>query len=96
MSTDRDAPHRTEFDDVAEDSLEELKEHRDDAAASIIDADEADAAASFELPGADLSGEELSVRWCPNKPTSSLARSASWSTTDQAQQAARPSAKMLG
>jgi len=56
---------RTESDDVAEDSLDELKEHRNDAAASIVDVDEADTAASFELPGADLSGEELSVRVVP-------------------------------
>jgi len=51
MATDYDAPRRTESDDVAEDSLEELKEHRNDAAASIIDVDETDVAESFELPG---------------------------------------------
>jgi len=67
MATDYDAPRRTESDDVAEDSLEELKEHRNDAAASIIDVDEADTAESFELPGADLSGEELSVRVVPKQ-----------------------------
>ena len=65
--TDYDAPRRTESDDVAEDSLEELKEHRNDAAASITDVDEADTAESFELPGADLSGEELSVRVVPKQ-----------------------------
>ncbi len=67
MATDYDAPRRTESDDVAEDSLEELKEHRNDAAASIIDVDETDTAESFELPGADLSGEELSVRVVPKQ-----------------------------
>ena len=81
MATDYDAPRRTESDDVAEDSLDELKERRNDAAASIVDVDEADTAESFELPGADLSGEELSVRVVPNKPTSSPARPAFWSTT---------------
>ena len=84
MATDYDAPRRTESDDATEDSLEERKEHRNDAAASIIDIDEADTAESFELPGADLSGEELPVRVVPNKPTSSPARPASWSTTDTA------------
>ena len=39
--------------------------HRNAAAASIVDVDEADTAASFELPGADLSWEELSVRVVP-------------------------------
>ncbi len=67
MATDYDAPRRTESDDVAEDSLEELKEHRIDAAASIVDIDEADTAEFFELPGADLSGEELSVRVVPKQ-----------------------------
>jgi len=51
MATDYDAPRRTESDDVAEDSLEELKERRNDAAASIIDVDETGTAESLELPG---------------------------------------------
>jgi len=42
--------------------LDELTERRNDAAAAVIDVDETDTAESFELPGADLSGEELSVR----------------------------------
>ena len=79
--TDYDAPRRTESDDVAEDSWDELKERRNDAAAAVIDVDETDTAESFELPGADLSGEELSVRVVPNKPMSSAARPASWSST---------------
>jgi len=51
--TDYDAPRRTESDDVAEDSLDELTERRNDAAAAVIDVDETDTAESFELPGAD-------------------------------------------
>jgi len=65
--TDYDAPRRTESDDVAEDSLDELTERRNDAAAAVIDVDETDTAESFELPGADLSGEELSVRVVPKQ-----------------------------
>jgi len=65
--TDYDAPRRTESDDVAEDSLDALKERRNDAAAAVIDVDETDTAESFELPGADLSGEELSVRVVPKQ-----------------------------
>jgi len=51
MATDYDAPRRTESDDVAEDSLEELKEHRIDAAASIIDIDEADTTEPLRTTG---------------------------------------------
>ena len=65
--TDYDAPRRTESDDVAEDSLDELTERRNDAAAAVIDVDETDTAESFELPGADLSGEELTVRVVPKQ-----------------------------
>ncbi len=65
--TDYDAPRRTESDDVAEDSLDALKERRNDAAAAVIDVEETDTAESFELPGADLSGEELSVRVVPKQ-----------------------------
>jgi len=47
--------------------LDELKERRNDAAAAVIDVEETDTAESFELPGADLSGEELSVRVVPKQ-----------------------------
>jgi len=67
MATDYDAPRRTESDDATEHSLDELTERRNDAAASVIDVDETDTAEGFELPGADLSGEELSVRVVPKQ-----------------------------
>ena len=67
MATDYDAPRRTESDDVSEDSLEELKARRNEAKAAAVDVDEGDTAESFELPGADLSGEELSVRVVPKQ-----------------------------
>jgi rhodanese-related sulfurtransferase len=66
MATDYDAPRKTD-DDLSEDSLEELKARRADKSASVIDVDEADAAESHELPGADLSHEELSVRVLPKQ-----------------------------
>src|SRR4029079_15513044 len=62
MATDYDAPRRTETDDVSADSLEELKARRSEAESAVVDVDESDSAENFELPGADLSGEELSVR----------------------------------
>ena len=67
MATDYDAPRRTETDDVSEDSLEELKARRNEAQSSAVDVDESETAESFELPGADLSGEELSVRVIPKQ-----------------------------
>ena len=67
MATDYDAPRRNETDDMAEDSLDELKARRNEAQSSVVDVDETDTAESFELPGADLSGEELSVRVLPRQ-----------------------------
>lgn len=67
MATDYDAPRRTESDDVDGDSLEELKSRRKDAQSSVVDVDEGEAAENFELPGADLSGEELTVSVVPKK-----------------------------
>ena len=67
MATDYDAPRRTNDDEIAEDSLEELKARRNEAQSGEVDVDEGDTAESFELPGADLSGEELSVRVVPKQ-----------------------------
>lgn len=67
MATDYDAPRRNESDDVSEDSLEELKSRRNDAQSAAVDVDEGDSADSFELPGADLSGEELTVHVVPKQ-----------------------------
>ena len=66
MATDYDTPRKTD-EELAEDSLEELKARRVDASSGAVDADEAEAAESFELPGADLSNEELSVRVLPRQ-----------------------------
>jgi hypothetical protein len=66
MATDYDAPRKTD-DDLSEDSLEELKAQRTQKQASSVDVDETEAAEGFELPGADLSNEELSVRVLPKQ-----------------------------
>jgi hypothetical protein len=66
MATDYDAPRKTD-DDLSEDSIEELKARRVDKSASTVDVDETEQAEGFELPGADLSGEELSVRVIPKQ-----------------------------
>ncbi len=52
---------------MSEDSLEELKARRNEAQSAVVDVDETDSAENFELPGADLSGEELSVRVVPKQ-----------------------------
>ncbi|MBW3086154.1 hypothetical protein KEM60_02365 [Austwickia sp. TVS 96-490-7B] len=67
MATDYDAPRKSDDDDLGEDSLEELKARRGDKASSSVDVDETEQAEGFELPGADLSGEELSVRVIPKQ-----------------------------
>ena len=67
MATDYDAPRRNETDETSEDSLDELKARRNEAQSSVVDIDEGDTAESFELPGADLSGEELTVKVIPKQ-----------------------------
>lgn len=64
MATDYDAPRKNE-EELNEDSIEELKSRRTDKQSASVDEDEAEAADSYELPGADLSGEELLVRVLP-------------------------------
>lgn len=66
MATDYDAPRKND-DELAEESIQELQARRADKAASGVDEDELEAAEGFELPGADLSGEELSVRVLPRQ-----------------------------
>ena len=66
MATDYDTPRKTD-DDVDSDSLEELKARRNDKSTSAVDVDEFEAAEGLELPGADLSNEELTVRVLPKQ-----------------------------
>ena len=67
MATDYDAPRKSE-EDLSEDSIEELKTRRADKPTAVVDEDESDIAEGYELPGADLSGEELLVRVLPPQP----------------------------
>ena len=66
MATDYDAPRKSD-DEISEDSIEELKTRRNDKNSGSVDEDEVEAAESFELPGADLSNEELTVRVVPRQ-----------------------------
>ena len=67
MATDYDAPRRSEADELGEDSLEELKARRAEAQSASVDVDETDFNENLELPGADLSGEELTVKVLPKQ-----------------------------
>ncbi len=66
MATDYDAPRKTD-EEQSEDSIEELKARRHEKNSGKVDEDEVEAAESFELPGADLSHEELAVQVVPKK-----------------------------
>lgn len=66
MATDYDTPRKTD-DELNEDSLEELKARRADLAAATVDVDETELAENLELPGADLSNEEFTVRVIPRQ-----------------------------
>ena len=64
MATDYDAPRRDEVD-LGEDSLEELKSRRADAQSASSTSTRPRSRESFELPGADLADEELTVKVLP-------------------------------
>ena len=66
MATDYDAPRKTD-EELAEESIEELKARRAEKASAMVDLDEAELAETIELPGADLSDEALTVRVTPRR-----------------------------
>jgi len=66
MATDYDAPRQSD-EEMSEDSIEALKTRRHDKNSGKVDEDETEAAESFELPGADLSHEELAVEVKPRQ-----------------------------
>ena len=66
MATDYDAPRKTD-EELNEDSIEELKTRRNDKNSGKVDEDEAESMEAFELPGADLSHEELTVWVLPRQ-----------------------------
>jgi hypothetical protein len=66
MATDYDSPRKTD-EEMTEDSLQELQARRLDKSSTAIDLDPDDVADSLELPGADLSSEELTFRVIPRQ-----------------------------
>lgn len=67
MATDYDAPRVKETDDAADESLEAIAARRRGADVAVLDVDDGDAVDSVDLPEADLSGEELTVRVIPKQ-----------------------------
>jgi hypothetical protein len=65
---DYDSPRRPALELEDDDNLQELTARGAAAQSPGVDLDEAEAAESFELPGADLSGEELTVAVTPMQP----------------------------
>ena len=66
MATDYDAPRVNEPD--ADQSLDDLTSRRsNDAATAVIDVDDGDTVDSFDLPDAEITGEELTVRIVPKQ-----------------------------
>ncbi|KXX57848.1 DUF4193 domain-containing protein [Rhodococcus sp. LB1] len=65
-ATGYDAPRITESDET-DTSLEQLTASRKDAQPPAVAVEDATPPESFELPGTDLSGEELTVRIIPKQ-----------------------------
>lgn len=65
-ATDYDAPRKND-EEQSDESIEELQTRRNDKNSGKVDEDETEAAESFELPGADLSHEELAVAVKPKQ-----------------------------
>ena len=83
MATDYDASRKTE-DEQKEESLEarRLTSGEQDKTSGKVDEDETELAETYELPGADLSHEILSIEVTPGRPTSSPAQDASSFSTN--------------
>jgi hypothetical protein len=65
MATDYDAPRVKDTDETADESLEVLASRRTAIDTAVLDDEEP--VDSFDLPDADLSGEELTVRVIPKQ-----------------------------
>ena len=66
-TTDYDAPRRSSIEDAETESLDAIKTARAEAQSPAVDLDEGDTGESLELPGADLSGEELTMVVIPKR-----------------------------
>ncbi|WP_026532879.1 DUF4193 domain-containing protein [Arthrobacter sp. H41] len=68
MATDYDAPRVAQEDQPANESLEAIQAQRSATTqTSLIDVEDSDTAEGFDLPGADLSHEELLIQVVPEQ-----------------------------
>ncbi|WP_026549426.1 DUF4193 domain-containing protein [Arthrobacter sp. Br18] len=68
MATDYDAPRVSQEDQPANESLEAIQAQRSATTqTSLIDVEDSDTAEGFDLPGADLSHEELLIQVVPEQ-----------------------------
>ncbi|HEX2213793.1 MAG TPA: DUF4193 domain-containing protein [Mycobacterium sp.] len=67
MATDYDAPRVKETDESADESLDAIAARRREVDVAVLDVDDGDPVDSIDLPDADLSGEELTVRVIPKQ-----------------------------
>ncbi len=66
-TTDYDAPRRSTVEESDTESLDAITTARKDAQSPNVDLDEGDTPDAIELPGADLSGEELTMPVIPKQ-----------------------------
>ena len=66
-TTDYDAPRRNTAEEADTESLDALTTARKEAQSPDVDLDESDTGETIELPGADLSGEELTMPVIPKQ-----------------------------
>ncbi len=67
MATDYDAPRTRDEDEPANESLEAIRAQRSTTQTAVIDLEDTDTAEGIDLPGADLSHEELTVAVIPEQ-----------------------------
>ena len=66
MATDDDTARKTD-EELAVDSIDDLKVRRAEKSYAMLDVDEAELAETLELPGADLSDERPTVEALPRQ-----------------------------
>ena len=66
MATEEGMPRKT-VEELAEDSIEDLKVRRAEKSAAMLDVDEVELAETLELPGADLSDDGPTVEAMPRQ-----------------------------
>ena len=65
MATDYDAPRVAQEDQPSNESLEAIQARQGGSQTALLDVEEADTAEGIDLPGADLSHEELLIQVVP-------------------------------